>query len=345
MENQLAELIEFLHDPKPEVRQLAIHHIVGFTGASANCLGFFKTNAKKIIPDMMALCEDDPATAHESLTSLINLSGDEMLRHYMNDADFLNRLVKIITSSDNVLADHACMLLSNLTKEKTIAVKLIAAAVPSVETLSDKSTRALTQLLEVFVRGSNKMYNKNADYHYLASVFANITLVSDGRSYFFEDEEQDGMLPIAKLICFTEHPAVIRRGGVIVTLKNCCFDTDKHTILLSDELGLLSQILLPLCGPEEFDDDANDKKREADDHLRITLLETLVLLTATRSGREMMRERKVYPVIRNLHKVEANEDAHDAIDRIVQMIMRDESKEQETNDTTTEDKETLITEV
>ncbi|KAI8055209.1 hypothetical protein BDF22DRAFT_675923 [Syncephalis plumigaleata] len=268
MENQLAELVHFLHDPKPEVRQLAIQHVSGL-----------QAKAQKVIPDIMALCEDDPITAHDALKALINLSGDETLRSFMSSSDFIVQLMKMITSPTHVLADLA----------------FGAIAVPPVDGLST-SARALTQLLEVF----NKQYNKQADYHFLASVFANITLTKDGRAYFLEeDAEQGGMLPIVKLICFTEHPAVIRRGGVIVTIKNCCFDVSKQAILLSD-----------------------DWKREADDHLRTTLLETILLLASTRAGREVMRQRKVYPIIKTLHLAESNDKIKDVIEEIVQLNIR-----------------------
>ncbi|RKP04701.1 putative DNA-binding protein HGH1, partial [Thamnocephalis sphaerospora] len=198
------------------------------------------------------------------------------------------------------------------------------------------SVRALDQLVEVFVRGSNRAYNKKADYHFLASVFADVTQIPDGRSFFLEKSPVDGMLALSKLMCFTEHPAIVRRGGVISTIKNCCFDTESHMILLSDELGLLPYVLLPLCGAEEFDEDdmegmpddlqllPDDKVREIDERLRRTLLEALVLLTTTRSGRDMMRQRKVYPIVRNMHLAEQSEDVKEVAERVVQMLMRDE---------------------
>lgn len=38
--------------------------------------------------------------------------------------------------------------------------------------------------------------------------------------------------------------------------RNCCFDKEAQLdILLSDRLNLLPRILLPLCGPEEFEVD------------------------------------------------------------------------------------------
>lgn len=65
---------------------------------------------------------------------------------------------------------------------------------------------------------------------------------------------------IQRLLPFTEYSdSVIRRGGVIGTLKNCTFDSENHAWLLSPEVDLLSYLLLPLAGPEEFDDEDNDK--------------------------------------------------------------------------------------
>lgn len=64
---------------------------------------------------------------------------------------------------------------------------------------------------------------------------------------------------IQRLFPFTEHPNEIRRSGIVGTLKNCTFDTENHEWLLSPEVDLLSYLLLPLAGPEEFDDEDNDK--------------------------------------------------------------------------------------
>lgn len=62
------------------------------------------------------------------------------------------------------------------------------------------------------------------------------------------------------LLPFTEFSeSTIRRRGVIGTLKNCCFEIDKHEWLLSSEIDILTYLLLPLAGPEEFDEEDNDK--------------------------------------------------------------------------------------
>lgn len=89
--------------------------------------------------------------------------------------------------------------------------------------------------------------------------------------------------PLSKLISFTEHPSTIRRGGVASSIKsvtptflaasemaahlnatsrNSAFDKSAHARLIAPtndsppvagSIDLLPQMLLPLCGPEEFD--------------------------------------------------------------------------------------------
>ena len=52
-----------------------------------------------------------------------------------------------------------------------------------------------------------------------------------------------------------------------------------------------------------------DKKRERDATLRLTHIETLVLLCTTRWGRDYLRNNGVYEVIRALHLQETAEQA------------------------------------
>ena len=48
---------------------------------------------------------------------------------------------------------------------------------------------------------------------------------------------------------------LVRRGGVIGAVRNCCFDTTYHEMLLTD-MDLLTRLLLPLAGPtpDTFDE-------------------------------------------------------------------------------------------
>lgn len=64
-----------------------------------------------------------------------------------------------------------------------------------------------------------------------------------------------------------------------------------------------------------------DKERDPDLSIIITHLESLLLLTTTRPGREYLRSSKVYPIIRETHLALGQQDERieTACDRIVQV--------------------------
>jgi hypothetical protein len=54
------------------------------------------------------------------------------------------------------------------------------------------------------------------------------------------------------------------------------------------------------------------------------LLESVILLTTTRFGRDYLRKKQVYRVIQRLHAQETNEDIKEQCVTIVDMLIRDE---------------------
>ncbi|KAF9995400.1 hypothetical protein BGZ65_008952, partial [Modicella reniformis] len=87
------------------------------------------------------------------------------------------------------------------------------------------------------------------------------------------------------------------------------------------------------------------KKREVDTHLRVLILETLVLLTTTRHGRDYLREKMTYRVIQKMHEVETEDQVQEVTEQVVNMLMRDEAREiKEIQEIKPEDDEDAITE-
>ncbi|KAG9018276.1 Meiotic recombination protein dmc1 [Tulasnella sp. 427] len=68
----------------------------------------------------------------------------------------------------------------------------------------------------------------------------------------------------------------------------------------------------------------NTKKREVDPVLRHTLLEGLVLLCTTRWGRQQLRDNGAYIIIREAHKMDKDEKVLEIIERLVNLLQRDE---------------------
>lgn len=236
-------------------------------------------------------------------------------------------------------ANEISMLLANLVKHDSL-VNILSLEKPAPPELHSNNI-AINQLLDLFVRGADGSYNKDANFDYLSYLFADLAKHASGRQYFLEKQPYDSIVPLSKLIVFTEHPSHIRRRGVASTIKNTAFETSSHEQFLSeDDIHILPYLLLPIMGNEEYSEEESenmllelqllpeDKKRETDCAILQTHVETLMLLTTTRPGRDVLREVSVYPIIRETHLQVEDDGVREACERLVQVLMRDEEGEQ-----------------
>lgn len=233
------------------------------------------------------------------------------------------------------------MLFANLAKSPDIT-KLLELKRDVVKELST-STLAIDQLLDCFVKGEGGSYNKDANYDYLCYLFADLAKHDVGRKHFLtpqaesQDKNAEVVIPLTKLVVFTEHSSTIRRRGVASTIKNTTFDISSHEKLLDPKgVNILPYILLPLMGNEEYEvedtegmlDECQllppDKEREKQNDIICIHLESLLLLTTTKEGRSRLREVKVYPIVRELHLKVPDEAVTEGCDRLVQVLMRGE---------------------
>ncbi|TPX41202.1 hypothetical protein SeMB42_g05678 [Synchytrium endobioticum] len=358
-EDPVEELFGFLNDDRVDVRQEAVKIVASLTGYTDN-FALFKEH-KSVIKDLMSLVADDPLIAHDALSALINLSADAVALRILTSAEngLLYRLLLMTLQPSSILADLCCMLLNNLSKSALVVKMLLPppcnqsnsnnhATAPS-ETLL-KSTAMLDNLLEVFVKGVDRKYNPHAEYHMLAGVFANISGSPLGASIFLENSVVNDTPRLSSLIPFTEHSNLVRRGGVISCLKNVCFAVVSDKKLVDDRLRILEDVnflgtvLLPLAGPDEYDDEEMEgmppelqlledaKKREPDAKLRLVLVESLLWLCAHRAGREWLRKNKAYPVLKRLHLWEKDSAVQEGIEKTVDLLMREESALEELAD-------------
>lgn len=337
------EVLTFLSDPNAQVRQVALQSLVGFSaqtspqrslliGKHTNTDGtpLLGRDGKKVdtIEDLKRLCQDQPITAHDAFSALINLSDSLVVARRIGDPDFLQFLVRYIADPVSLLADLACMLLSNLTKLESVAALLLSLTVPARPLYSfmsaddaekaiagmdvdpndpefakkkreadeytkrlvdqakqmDQEVPAMARLLDAFEEGATvasqgssveaikkraqqaaaqskadadaeaekpklargpdgrPRIERKTNCNFLASVFANVTVIPKGRDWFVTPLSassaaasasaqaaaavtKDGIVPpateypVARITAFTEHPNLIRRGGVISALK------------------------------------------------------------------------------------------------------------------------------
>ncbi|KAJ5119550.1 hypothetical protein N7448_010219 [Penicillium atrosanguineum] len=341
MPTELEDLVEFLHHGNTQIRQIACENLVGFSTAQPD---LFKRHQLLPVTDLKLLARDYSPIAKNALTILINLSSDEdILKFLVKDDQFIEVLLKKLMNIKDPNVDEVAMLLANLVKSDHLE-KLHSLKRKAPESVST-SENAIDQLMDCFVKGADGSLNKHANFDYLSYVFADLSQSEKGRAYFTTRQEYDGVVPITKLTVFTEHESNIRRKGVASTIKNVAFDVASHPMLFDEDgVNLLPYLLLPITGPEEFPDEESmsmlpdlqllppDKKRDSDMTIITTHLETLLLLTTTREGREKMRAVQVYPIIRECHLNVEDDDVRESCDRLVQVLMRDEEGEGEKTD-------------
>lgn len=229
------------------------------------------------------------------------------------------------------------MLLANLTKWDGLKSIVTRKQTPPERLQSDELV--LNQLLDLFVKGPDKTYNKHADFDYLAYVFADLSKHAEIRQFFLAEQGYDGVVPLNKIKVFTEHRSDVRRKGVASTIKNVAFEVPAHGAFLDeDRVNILPYILLPITGNEQYSEEETmamlpdlqllppDKQRDPDNSIIQTHVETLTLLTTTRAGRDLMRSVNVYPIIRETHLHVEDDGVREACERLVQVLMRDEAE-------------------
>ncbi|KAI9676655.1 MAG: hypothetical protein M1829_002972 [Trizodia sp. TS-e1964] len=332
----LEELVEMLHNVHQKIREIAVENLVGYSKSQPT---IFKTPKLEPIRDLKILVKDPGPCAADALTILINLSGDkDVLQNLAEDDMFIELLLQRIVNTKEKNSNLAAMLLANLAKDERLKRILLLSREAPKEVTASKSP--MDQLMDCFVKGAEGNLNKHADFNYLAYFFADIAQHSEGRKYLTTQQAYDQVIPISKLVVFTEHKSDIRRRGVSAAIKNVCFEIDKHSLLLSEsEVNLLPYILLPIVGPEEYPEDemlsfppdlqllSPTKARDADAAIIHTHLQSLLLLTTTRPGRDYMRRMGVYPLVRETDLHVDSEAVHEACDQLVQVLMRDEEDE------------------
>ncbi|CAD6887127.1 unnamed protein product [Tilletia controversa] len=516
------ELLTLLSDPdNGRVRQGALEHVVGWTaqhGSQRYLLtaapGSYKLpDGKPVlgrdglpldsIRDLKALCKDQPLTAHNAFSALINLTDSALVARRVADEEFLAFLVQYLADPVSLLGDLACMLLSNLTKVEAVASQLLNLKVPftnyysfqpasssttannntaaedddmdpqqaaeqaallmdadpsqanyeelrtqaeayakkvkekfsraqsqtqpsppsttttaTTVTASAEKVPAMHKLLNAFDEGatvasgkgtadpstleamrarvlevakesaaaagarggkkdvSRPVVARKTNCNFLASVFANVTVLPKGREYFItpspaSESESASAYPVSRIATYTEHPDLIRRGGVISAMKNILFVKSAHILLLAPppfstsspanirgapfpksrpspydhltslELDVLPWLLLPLISGSELEKvDIEEqeslpsecqlidveKERERDPALRMMLVECLLLLCTSLYGRQVLRCRGAYVVVREAHVREKDEKINESIHRLVDLLQRDESE-------------------
>lgn len=280
------------------------------------------SDTTKVVAKDAALSLVNISALTEGAVTLVNLEIKQHCPPLQNPPNnIIHEILQNIYDPNSYIADQCCMILSNLTRCSHLIEKIVD--------LIEEHGKGLDELINVFTKIG---YNKSgAKLHYLGPVLSNLSQSHRIRMFILHKTK----CIIQRLLPFTEYKeSLVRRGGIIGTLKNCCFEEDFHDWLLSDEVDILPSLLLPLAGNEEFDDEDNEKlplelqylpegkMREEDPDIRFMLIEAITQLVAKKPNRELIRNKNTYIVLRELHKWETDKRVLVACEDLVNILIR-----------------------
>ncbi|KAL2038776.1 hypothetical protein N7G274_008534 [Stereocaulon virgatum] len=338
MPTELEELVEFLHHGNAQIRQIAAENLIPYSMAQPN---IFKTGQCNPVKDLKLLVRDYAPISKNVLTILINISSDqEVLKLLAEDDAFLETLLGRVTSAKEPNANELCMLLANLAKSPSIErlITLKRAKVPDLT----PSPLATSQLIELFNRGANGGYNKDANYDYLAYLFADLAKYPTFTTYLTTPPPHRPLdpIPLTHFLPHTTSPSPPRRLGTASLLKNTTYLHPSPPSLLSPPHSLLPPLLLPLCSPTQISITEEEMEllpsecqyltpdhiQEPDVEIVKIHLETLLLLASRGGGEErrVMRGAGVYVVVRELHLGWEDEGVRRGWERLVEVLMGEE---------------------
>ncbi|XP_041040644.1 protein HGH1 homolog isoform X3 [Carcharodon carcharias] len=320
---QTQELLGFLTlDTRVDVKGQATECVLGLTGSRDG--RSFLGQSVDMLRALLALTKDPSrAVAKDCYYALVNLSADVTIHQaLLRGVRLVPALLANLLDPEYDFSDQICSVLSNLSREEGTCVDVFRA-------IQDEGP-GLAKIVDIFCTDS---YNKKVELHYLGPLLSNLTQLPEARKFMLDKDR----CVVQRLLPYTQYEdSSVRRGGVVGTLRNCCFDHSYHEWLLGSEVDILPFLLLPLAGPEELSEDEmeglpvdlqylpEDKQREKDPDIRKMLLEAINLLTATRNGRKMVKEKNAYVILREFHKWEKEPDVSAACEKLIEVLISDE---------------------
>ncbi|XP_051687160.1 protein HGH1 homolog isoform X1 [Oryctolagus cuniculus] len=351
---EAAELLPFLAPgARADLQAAAVRHVLALTGSEPG-RSLLAGQAALLRALVQLAGAPAPAPARDAARALVNLAADPGLHEPLLAADpgLPARLLGLALDPQWPWADEAAAALANLSREPAPCAALseaLASADPEGSGL-ERIVRALC----------TPGYNARAPLHYLGPLLSNLSQRPAARAFLLDPDR----CVVQRLLPLTQHPdSSVRRGGVVGTLRNCCFEHRHHEWLLGPEVDILPFLLLPLAGPEDFSEEEMDrlpvdlqylppdKQREPDADIRKMLVEAIMLvrggpavavpprhtstvtsghplpspqLTATAPGRKLVRDQGAYLILRELHSWEPEPAVQAACEKLIQVLIGDE---------------------
>jgi hypothetical protein len=329
------------------VRGGALAQVAALSASIEGRAALTKTDVIRVLVRLIG--DVNQSYVKDAMTALINLAEVSVLASQMVDRNVVSRVLDLlIDSADVKMTPLYTMLLSNVTRIPAGARKLL-----NLDDDASLKGYYIAKLLPLFLSTPNATEGAQAGGNdlsaigtdraaWLGSILVNSTTIQEGREIFTDKENRLLKLLIPQISA--KNP--LRRRAALGVVRNCMFDHKDHEWILNDNMQLLTELLLPLRGPQPFDDDdkhtigmderlknvSPTKVREEDVECKKLILDTLTLFTATRFGREYLKSHHAYPIVRELDRDEKNETVSQKIFDLVHVLLLDDPEDEVANE-------------
>lgn len=326
---QLKEVAAFLKNPSAEVRQQAVEIFAGLSNQEEVTNVCVELNLGN---DLLVACgAADPKTAKSALNALINFAGFRKFRNHLQKCEGVcDVMLDLLMDKECNFRDRASLFLTNFTHDSEGVDSLCQKDQGRIEGLHVK------RILIMFAKQPrSKAFSK------LSDVICNITQTQIGQKLVLKNLKH-----LVDILPWAEPETCI---GVLKSIKNICFNPATHQRLIDEELGLVAQLGIFICGPaEELDEEDEakvmpairakmdiEKERCSNRELRALILDLLFFFMSERPQREYMRSTGFYFVLREYDRWEEDAELKDKVDDLVQYFLRDEAPKSNSNEPNT----------
>ena len=307
--DEVKEVVGFLRHSNPAVQQEACKVLTQLCSAPSAVTALAKLN---VVPVLLPLISAPPPLPSLSLTLLVLLSSHDDFTSHLLSQPTVSACMETVRSlphpSSSPSLSLLLQLLVNLTRVEAGAKQLMQDGT-AVESLH------MRRLLSLFLLPPPL----SDPYQHIASLLLNVSVLPSGRRWLLSPSSS--ALQSLPPFILSSSPAV-RQRDVLSLFRNLCLEQSSQQLLLAANCALLENCLLLIAGHGEVREEERDgffpsvlasmsaaHARHPDAAIRRLVLEIIVLLARYAPSRAVLKQRRVYTVLRELHMKHEQDEA------------------------------------
>jgi len=208
---------------RADLRAIAVQYFLGLTGSETG-RRYIVDNGDYLQQLINIVDDEQAAIAKDAFLAIVNLAAESDIACRIiklpTAEKLLDRLLKAALHEGGVEPNIACMALSNLSRSESAATVI-------AEYVVKETYVGVKRIVDVLCRPD--LLGRD----YLAPFLSNLTQVSSIREILL-DHDRVVFQRILPLINYMK--SATRRGGIVGTVRNCCFETGINTLHVYMEL-------------------------------------------------------------------------------------------------------------